>query len=425
MSTLRFVHAADLHLDSPFTGLRAIAPDNVTMALRQATFDAYDNIIRLCMAERVDALLIAGDVYDGADRSLRAQLKFAEGLKQLAEAGIRSFICHGNHDPLDGWEAQLDLPPGCIRFEAKVEGVPVFAEEPERAMVYGMSYPRRVMNRNVTPDFRKWPAEGFNIGLLHANVGGNPHHDAYGACSVADLEDSPMHYWALGHIHTREILRAEGPAIVYPGNPQGRHPNELGARGVYLVEVDRAGTPHLEFRAMDVIRWESLALDIAHLESEQELLDAISQMADSILVKADGRSVVLRLVLGGRGKLHRWLRRPETAIDLLEQVNEEYADQDPWLWCERLRVDTASPVDREQVVQREDFVGDLAKIVAEVRTSAQMQLELQEALQELYGARRIRRHLKDQLPDGEELLQILSLAEEECLAALMDDEEEA
>ena len=107
MSKLRFVHTADLHLDSPFSGLRAAAPDEVSSTLRRATFDVFDNIVDLCIEERVDALLVAGDVYDGADRSLRAQLKFVDGLRRLDEAGIRSFICHGNHDPLDGWEARL------------------------------------------------------------------------------------------------------------------------------------------------------------------------------------------------------------------------------------------------------------------------------------------------------------------------------
>ena len=138
MPNLRFVHAADLHLDSPFSGLRSLAPDNVTSALRQATFDAYENIIDLCIAERADALLIAGDVYDGADRSLRAQLRFVDGLRRLDAAGIRSFICHGNHDPLNGWEARLDLPQGCVRFGDDVTGESVFPDEPDRATVYGM-----------------------------------------------------------------------------------------------------------------------------------------------------------------------------------------------------------------------------------------------------------------------------------------------
>ena len=121
---IRFAHAADLHLDSPFKGLRADAPGHVADALYAATFKAWGNIVDLCIAEQVDALLVAGDIYDGADRSLRAQLKFVEELKKLDEAGVRSFVCHGNHDPLDGWEARLDYPPSCKRFGPEWECSP-------------------------------------------------------------------------------------------------------------------------------------------------------------------------------------------------------------------------------------------------------------------------------------------------------------
>ena len=275
MSKLKFVHTADLHLDSPFIGLKAVAPDNVTGALLDATFEAYDNIINLCIDEQVDALLIAGDVYDGADRSLRAQLKFVEGLRRLGAASISSFVCHGNHDPLNGWEAKLDLPDRCVRFGDDVTGAPVFPDEPERAVVYGISYAQREVRENLSPRFHNLPRSGFNIGLLHANVGGNTSHDSYAPCSISDLSETAIDYWALGHVHTRDVMRKEAPSIVYPGNPQGRHPNELGARGVYLVEVNESGEIRLEFRAVDVIRWQRRELNIADLVDEQGMLDAI------------------------------------------------------------------------------------------------------------------------------------------------------
>ena len=180
MPILRFVHAAALHLDSPFRGIRNQAPAHVADTLSSATFDAYRNIIDLCLREQVDALLVAGDIYDGADRSLRAQLRFVDGLARLSSHGIRSFICHGNHDHLDGWEARLDLPAGCIRFGPEVQGFPVFPDESERAMVYGVSYPTREVRENLTPHFAGTnPGQGFKIGLLHANVGNNPDHDPY------------------------------------------------------------------------------------------------------------------------------------------------------------------------------------------------------------------------------------------------------
>lgn len=202
MSILRFVHAADLHLDSPFTGLRNISPQ-ISSTLYRATFAAYENIISLCLEENVDALLVAGDIFDSADRSLKAQLAFVEGLKRLDDKGIRSFICHGNHDPLNGWEARIDIPTTCHRFGETVETVPIFPGHPERALVHGISYPRRDVRENLIPRFGKAEAGPFNIGLLHANVNNNTQHDAYAPCSLSDLESTNMDYWALGHVHTR------------------------------------------------------------------------------------------------------------------------------------------------------------------------------------------------------------------------------
>ena len=425
MSRLRFVHAADLHLDSPFRGIRSEAPGYVAETLRRATFDAYENIIALCLREQADALLVAGDIYDGADRSLRAQLKFVDGLNRLDAAGVRSFICHGNHDPLDGWEARLDLPPGCVRFGPEVTGEPVFPDAPERAMVYGVSYPQRVVTENLSAHFRGLASSGFNVGLLHANVGGNTGHDNYSPCSVADLADTAINYWALGHVHTRQVMREERPAVVYPGNPQGRHPLETGARGVYLVEVDDYGAAHLEFRPVDVVRWETLEVAIAGLETEQELIDALYVRADSALEAAEGRPVISRLSLTGRGPLHRWLRRPGTIDELLERLNEQYANVRPWLWCERIQMDTASPVDRAQVEQREDFAGDLARLGGELRDNPGALAELRESLRTLYVNSNAATYLRSYLPPDDELLELLAAAEDECLASLVIEEDEA
>ena len=388
MTILRFVHAADLHLDSPFRGIHNEAPSHVADALSSATFDAYRNIIDLCLREQVAALLVAGDIYDGADRSLRAQLHFVDGLAQLEKAGIRSFICHGNHDPLDGWEARLDLPAGCVRFGPEVDGFPVFPDEPERATVHGVSYPTREVRENLTPLFAEaGSGQGFNIGLLHANVGGNTDHDSYAPCSVSDLAETGLDYWAMGHVHTRQTLRERNPTIVYPGNPQGRHPNELGARGVYLVEVDDHGAAQLDFRPMDMVRWETLSLDIGPLDTEQALIDAVNDLAEEALAGSQGRSVVARLELVGRGHLHRDLRNGDSVEAIREQLNNQYDGRGAWLWCEGIRLTTAAPVDREAVLQREDFVGDLVRLSGELRNSDEAVTKFRGLLQPLYSRR--------------------------------------
>ena len=424
MPKIRFIHAADLHLDSPFRGIRSEAPSHVGQALSDATFDAYRNIVDLSIQEDVDALLVAGDIYDGADRSLRAQLRFVDGLTRLERAGIRSFVCHGNHDPLDGWEARLDLPSGCVRFGPQVEGFPLFPEEPARGTVYGVSYPTREVRNDLTPGFADAAAgPGFGIGLLHANVGGNPEHDSYAPCSVADLTSTGLDYWALGHVHTRRTLREGQPTIVYPGNPQGRHPNEPGARGVYLVEADENGDVRLDFRAVDVVRWETLSLDTSPLETEQALLDAVEVLTGEALDAAHGRNVVARLEFTGRSPLHRWLNDPATTEDLRERINETHANQDTWLWCEGLRVATAAPVDREGALRREDFVGDLLRLSSDLRSRDGTISELRQLLNPLYSRREVRDLLRHDALTDEEIRDLLASAEEECLTALVEEDE--
>ena len=425
MTRLKFVHAADLHLDSPFRGLRSEAPPHVANALHRATFEAYDNIIGLCLREQVEALLVAGDIYDGADRSLRAQLRFVGGLSRLDAAGIRSFICHGNHDPLDGWEARLALPPGCVRFGPDVTREAVFGDEPERAAVYGISYPRREMRENLVPNFAGLApagldiAAGFNIALLHANVGGNPNHDSYAPCSVSDLADTGMDYWALGHVHTRQVMRGERPTVVYPGNPQGRHPLEPGERGVYLVEIDDYGAVSLDFRPVDVVRWETLWVSIADLSDEQELLDAMDRAVAACAEAADGRSVVYRMVLSGRGML----RREGTTEGLMEEINNRFAYANPWLWCERIQPGTGAPVDRERAAQREDFAGDLARLSTALEEDPDALSKLRDLLRPLFVSSNAAPYLRQRLPTDDEIRELLNHAEEECLASLTEGED--
>jgi len=422
MTRLRFIHTADLHLDSPFTGLRTIEPA-IAGALQEATFDAYNNIIQLCISERVDALLIAGDIFDGADRSLRAQLKFFDGLNRLSRAGIRSFICHGNHDPLDGWEARLDFPEGSHRFGAEMEGVPVFTDDPGRAMVHGISYPQQEIRESLVPHFDGIEPGSFSIGLLHANVGSNTGHESYAPCTLSDLQRATINYWALGHVHTQQVLHLEHPTVVYPGNPQGRHINEPGVRGAYLVEASDSGEIHLQFSAVDVVRWETLEVNIGGLEAEQELFDAIDERVASCREAADGRSVVYRLVLTGRGTLHRSLMRSNVAADIHNRINDIWTNGQPWLWCERLELATSSLIDREQVLLREDFVGDLARLCGRFREDSGAPSELRQALSELYNHSDARHYLRDHLPSDDVLYDLIMAAEAECLTALVEDEE--
>jgi DNA repair exonuclease SbcCD nuclease subunit len=408
--SLRFVHAADLHLDSPFLEL-ASSPDaeRVARTLRDATFAAYDAIIDLCIRERVDALLVAGDVYDGADSSFRAQLRFVAGLNRLHEAGIRSFVCHGNHDPLDGWEAGLDMPGSCHRFGPEVESVPFDPANPSRGTVYGMSYPRQSVKENVARRFRRDQQGGVAIGLLHCNVGSNTGHAPYAPCTLEDLVDTGMDYWALGHVHTAQVLRAQSPAVVYPGNPQGRHPNETGPRGACLVNIDDAGRVTIESRPMDVVRWSNLSVPIDGLGGLQELLDRIESDVGDALEAAEGRHLLYRLALTGQGELHHDLQR----TGLLEEIRSDRNDAigSPFAWCGRISDITRPAFDRQQALGAGDFLSEVLALVDGARGDPAAQNELAEGLDVFYANDRARKYLKDELPTGGEFERLLTEAE--------------
>ncbi|MCH8309873.1 MAG: DNA repair exonuclease [Chloroflexi bacterium] len=421
MSIIRFVHAADLHLDSPFKGMADVQPEIATR-LRDATFDAYQNIIDLCISEGVDALLIAGDVFDGADHSLRAQREFVDGLRRLDEANIRSFICHGNHDPLDGWEAKIPFPSSAVRFGADVEKAPVFLDDPDRAVVYGVSYPVRDVTDNLVLQFRAAGHERASIGLIHANVGSNANHANYAPCTLEDLERTKYDYWALGHVHTRDVMREQSPAVVYPGNPQGRHPNETGARGVYLVDIADSGEVSLDFRAVDTVRWESLEISIADLENDQELVDAVDQAVEDARNAADGRDLVIRLTLSGRGPTHASLVREGFVDDIRSQLNDTWSGRRPFTYCERVSNATSPTVDRNERLKADDFVGDLLRLVDSFEDEPQLLETLYSELEPLYGNSRASRYLGDVKPTPDELVAILKSAEDICMDMLLEGE---
>ena len=417
MSILRFVHAADLHLDSPFAGLAANAPATVATTLREATFETYDAIIDLCISERVDALLVAGDIYDASDKSLRAQLRFLDGLKRLSAAGIRSFICHGNHDPLDGWEAGFPTPPGCHRFGAAIEAVPLDPADPGRAMVYGYSYPRQRVSDNIVRQFHRDDDSEFAIGLVHANVGSNTGHYPYAPCTVEDLTATGMDYWALGHVHTRQVLRESGPAIVYPGNPQGRHAYEPGARGVYLVTVE-GGRPSLEFRELDRVRWDNLRLDISRFEDGGALRDAAGDAVAAALEQDVGRPIVYRLELEGRSPLHADLRREAYLDDLREALNREWADQRQFAWCDRIEDHSRNAFDRDRALAGDDFV---AELLAEFDDSSH-EASVLTPLSALFNHHAASEYLRDEMPAVSGLPALLAAAESICLDQLLEED---
>lgn len=375
MRSFTFCHAADLHIDSPFRGVVSEAPA-VANALHASTFRAFEMLVEACLEREVDFLLVAGDVYDGQDRSVLAQMRFRDGLLRLAKAGISSYVVHGNHDPLDGRISSIDWPTGVHFFGKKLESVDVMVSGEPIARISGISFPTRKVTRNLAKDFQHVETELFQIGLLHCNVGSDTGHDSYAPCELQDLLDVGMDFWALGHVHTRDVLHRD-PFIVYPGNIQGRSIREQGPRGCYFVEVDASGEVDLEFHTLDVVRWSQGQVAIDELETIDQLEKAIADEVEHLSQTADGRGLVCRISVEGRGALYRELRSPDMEEQLGNRLREQFSHRDPFAWLQQLQIACRPEVDLSERATR----GDL---LAEVLTVAQEFAKSDEAMEELY-----------------------------------------
>lgn len=401
MPDFRFLHAADLHLDSPFAGLEGL-PAAVRKEVRESTFQAMKKLVQAAMEQEVDFVVVSGDIYDAADRSLKARIAFQQAAEQLAEQGISIYAVHGNHDPLNSAKAGLAWPESVHVFGAD-EVSHRDVQLPGKgavARIHGISYAYSAVRDNLSLKFPEADPGIFHIGLLHANVDGHAAHDNYAPCSIADLMTRGMDYWALGHVHQRRVLN-EQPWIVYPGNIQGRHIRETGEKGCMLVQISEGGAASLEFIPTDVLRWHHRELSISDLAQEQELIDAIRSEMDEIRNESNGRSGMLRLTLTGRGPLHAFLNDAGQHRDLIGSFQEEeaaYAEAgEPFLWLESLRDETGSAVNRQALLEDDGFLGDLLRMSEELMGDAeQLQEVCLSALKPLPAKGEISRLLRGQ-----------------------------
>jgi exonuclease SbcD len=418
MKPFSFIHTADLHLDSPFTGLRQV-DGTVASLIKDSTFRAFDNVVDLALRHKVDFLLVAGDVYDGSDRSLRAQLKFADGLQTLAQAGVRSFVCHGNHDPLDGWSAALRWPEGVHIFGPELESIPLTLGGEDAVVVHGISYPQSQIDEDFGKGFHRQGPYPFQIGLFHCSLGSDPAHETYALRTMDELVSADLDYWALGHVHTHRLLKDGHPFIAYPGNTQGLHIREPGPRGCLVVQVDGQGTVNARFEPTDAVRWFSKNIQINDLETEADLIEALERTCDEIRHEAQGRPAIARITIVGRGALHPVLRRPQVVADLMERLRETGLASAPPLWIERIQVQTNTPIDLDSRRNSADFLGEVLRLIENSRRNP---TGLQQVISELYHDRRVRRYLE--IPAEAEVVEILGEVESRCLDELVAEETE-
>jgi exonuclease SbcD len=395
---MKFVHAADLHLDSPLRGLSAYEGAPVE-EIRGATRRACENLVDLCIEEGAALLLIAGDLYDGDWKDYSTGLFFVQQMARLREADVQVAWVRGNHDASSKITRYLNTPDN-VR-ELSFSAPETLTYEKLGVAVHGVGYATAEVRDNLAVSYPDPKAGLLNVGLLHTSLDGRPGHAPYAPCALEQLRARGYDYWALGHVHAREVLARE-PWIVFSGNLQGRHIHETGPKGASLVTTDQGLIRSVEHRAVDVVRWARCEVFLEDARSFEDALECSARRLRQLLLEADGRLLACRVRLRGPTAAHGALAcHQERLLAELRALGLAWGN----LYIERVDVETSPAIDLEALREREDAIGELFRGIGEVGMDAEsLQALRAEVLVGLDGI-------------AQELLREEAVAEELLLAA--------
>ncbi len=331
---MKFIHAADIHLDSPLAGLQARA-EPLSEDLRRCTRQAFANLVDLAIEEDVAFVVIAGDLYDGDWKDFSTGLFFAAQMQRL---GRPCFLLRGNHDAHSQITRRLKLPDNVSEFSSR--RVESFVRRDLGVALHGQSFPDREVPEDLSATYPDPVAGLLNIGVLHTSADDPGEHATYAPCTPERLRDKGYDYWALGHIHIRQVLHPGHPWIVFPGNLQGRHAKETGPKGCTLVTVEDGRIARVEHRSLDVLRWAALEVDATEA-GEEELLDRVAAAVRAALAEAEERPLLARLTLAGETALHATL--PDRMEELVAHATGAAIEAGGRLWIEKVTLRTRAP----------------------------------------------------------------------------------
>ena len=334
--SFRFVHTADIHLDSPLKSL-AMRDKGLAEVVGNATRSTFRRIVDLCVAEDVQALLIAGDLYDGSQTSMKTARFLAQEMERLAAASIPVFAIRGNHDAASKITRELTLPDNVTVFPGKTEVIET-EWNGHSVAVHGISFRDPHAPDTLLDRFGPALQGAFNIGILHTSLGGVQGHDPYAPCTLADLQATGFDYWALGHIHQRAIHPGT-TTVVMPGIPQGRDIGEAGNKSVTLVSVADDGSLEMEERHLATAQFERLPVECRQLSDWPDLIEALKHALQSARREHDGEHLIVRPVLTGATPL-AW--RAGRDLDLLHAEAQNVAEQIGTLWIDKIEVALAT-----------------------------------------------------------------------------------
>lgn len=373
---MKFIHAADIHLDSPLTGLSAYSDAPVEM-LRTATRDAFTNLITEAIEQQVDFLVIAGDLYDGTWKDHNTGIYFCREMGRLKKVGIPVYLLFGNHDAESEMTKKLELPDNVFVFESRK--VTTFRLNHLKVALHGRSFKEVATTENLATGYPAPVLGMFNIGVLHTALEGNTEHANYAPCSLDELHAKGYHYWALGHVHKYQIWEGAS-TIVFPGNLQGRHIRETGAHGAVLVTADESGVHEVERLFVDVLRWHSLEVNVAECNSLSEVVRTIGKELEGI-VKSSSATIpeAVRVTVTGNSLAHGELFGFESQLraEVLALAATIGVER---LWIEKVKVNTSALDDGEAVRARADALSDLQYLLVNAETDQAFLKGLQDDL---------------------------------------------
>jgi exonuclease SbcD len=365
-----FIHASDLHLDSPLKGLEAYegAPD--IEEIRSAGRQALVNLVDFALNEQVPLVMFAGDLYDGDWPDFSTGLFFAQQMQRLSKDGIRVAIVWGNHDAQNKMTKSLVMPAHVRVFSARKPETAVYDDL--HIAVHGQSYAAAATSRNLAIDYPEPVAGMLNIGLLHCLLSGASGHQPYAPCTLDDLGSKGYDYWALGHVHDYRVLR-EDPLIIYPGCCQGRHIKEAGPKGCVLVEKINGGLSH-EFIRLDTVRWMTVSVDVSDAGTIDQVAEIFARTLTSCLAGTDGGLCCIRVILNGRTPIHgRLLVHSDALTANIRAVAADVSGQR--VWIEKVRIETRSQLDLESLAQSDTPQGELLRYLQELTSSADLDVD--------------------------------------------------
>lgn len=373
---IRILHTADVHLDSPLRSL-ALRDPELRDRVRTSTRTALTRIVDTALAEEVAALLIAGDLFDGVERSARTAAFLTLQLERLRERGIQAFYIKGNHDAENPLTGELTLPDNVHVFDGR-GGKVQLAED---VWIHGVSFANRHAPESLLPKFPA-PVEGaVNIAMLHTSLAGAEGHDPYAPCTVGELTAAGFDYWALGHVHRRQV-HAEAPWIVMPGTPQGRDMGEPGPKSATLLTIDKA--IEIEEVPTSAVEFLHIQVDVADTDSDDALRDALRRTVRDTARNLVSESAVVRLELTGSTRRRWQVLRDQ---DVWKETAAQYARETGTLWLDKVVFDLSDTAEPGHSAT-DELAGIMKTIREEPGFSETCRAEIEGILQELAPQRR-------------------------------------